>query len=90
MRGATNLVCKAGVEPDWSIKPVADAIALTVANYGTDPDMALNGPGTLQGPRRYLQHDSPIHLFWEYIGWCRHSESKPGSYSTFMRVFRKV
>jgi len=90
LRGASALVNRAGAEPKFSVKAVASSVALSVANYGTDPDLVLNGPGTLHGPRRYLQHDSPVHLFYEYVSWCRHSNNMPGSYSTFLRVFHKV
>jgi len=88
-RGIDSLVSKLGSEPRWTGEAVSE-VALDVANYGTDPDLATLGPGTLRGARRYLQHDAPIHLFFEYLGWCRRGDSLAAGYHTFLRVFRKV
>ena len=74
-----------------ALERVVSGISLHLANYAVDPDAAMTGPGTLRGPRRYLQHDSPVHLFWEYMSWTRRAgDSAVASYSTFLRVFRKV
>jgi hypothetical protein len=58
--------------------------------YGTSPETFLSGPGTTSGPRRFAQHQRPIDLYWEYIGWCRVKTYKPGSFHTFLRVLHKV
>ena len=94
LRDSTGLVEKYGRDPapggNNELDRTVGKIALDLANYGTDPDMVLKGPGFLSGPRRYLQHDAPIHLFWEYRSWCANHGQKQASYSTFLRVFRKV
>lgn len=95
VRDATGMVERLGKDPalggNSELQKTVSKIALDLANYGTDPEMILKGPGFLSGARRYLQHDKPIHLFWEYVGWCKaHSCDKTASYSSFLRVFRKI
>lgn len=65
-------------------------VALDLASYGMDPDSVLRGPGTLEGPRRYLQHDAALHVYFEYAASCRKQNQRVASYTVFMRVFRKV
>lgn len=98
LRNANGLVQRGGMEPRITVAGEGDtvddttaAISLHLANYAADPESLLHGPGTLKGPRRYLQHDAPIHVFWEYVAWSRRlGEEASASYPTFLRVFHKV
>ena len=48
------------------------------------------GPGTFEGPRRYLEHAQPIDIFHQYVQHVESEGNSPASFSTFMRVFRKM
>ena len=48
------------------------------------------GPGTFEGPRRFLEHAQPIDLFHQYVQYVESEGDSPASFSTFMRVFKKV
>jgi len=48
------------------------------------------GPGTLEGPRRYLQHGHATHLFWEYQALQRARQQPVASFVTFLRIFHRV
>jgi hypothetical protein len=90
VRGVNHLVAKSAGEAPWFDSEELSDLSLHITNYATDPESALKGPGFLSGTKRYLQHDAPIHLFFEYVAWCRQSDSLSASYSTFLRVFKKV
>ena len=49
-----------------------------------------SGPGTLEGPRRYLPHGQVVDLFWEYVAFEEASGEEPASLATFTQVFNKV
>ena len=83
VRGVNHLVAKSAGEAPWFDSEELSDLSLHITNYATDPESALKGPGFLSGTRRYLQHDAPIHLFFEYVAWCRQSDSLSASYSTF-------
>ena len=95
LRSTSGVVARLGKEPASRLRNddldrLVSTLSFQLANHATDPDLAMKGPGTLLGPRRYLQHDAPIHLFWEYVAWARRSDDQTASYSTFLRVFNKV
>ena len=48
------------------------------------------GPGTFQGPRRYLEYAKPIDLYMQYTAYSDSENVRPASLSTFMRVFNRV
>lgn len=48
------------------------------------------GPGSFQGPRRYLEWSRPIDLYCQYVGICEAEDKVPAALSTFMRVFKSV
>lgn len=55
-----------------------------------NPDAANMGPGTLKGPRRYVQCAKPSVLYYDYCAWESANGGTPGSYNTFMNVYKKV
>ena len=63
---------------------------LEVEQYGRSPESLFKGPGTLSGPRRYLQHMKPVQLWIEYSAMERRRNELPASLSTFMRYLNKV
>jgi len=44
----------------------------------------------MKGERRFLQHQKPIDLYWEYSTVASQEGDEPASLSTFMKVFKKV
>lgn len=48
------------------------------------------GPGTFQGPRRYLEHSKPVDLYMQYTAYADAENIKPASLATFMRIFNRV
>jgi len=47
------------------------------------------GPGMVAGPLRFLPPQKRIHLYWEYVGWCRAGQtavSEPACLNTFLRA----
>ena len=48
------------------------------------------GPGSFQGPRRYLEHAQPIDLYWQYMAYAEAQGQEGAALSTFMRCFKKV
>jgi hypothetical protein len=63
---------------------------INLGNYYKTGDCLLEGPGTTLGPRRYLQHDTAINLFFEYVATMKSRGYGAASFSTFMRVFRNM
>lgn len=47
------------------------------------------GPGTFQGPRRYLEHARAIDLYMQYTAHSDAENVRPASLSTFMRAYKK-
>lgn len=48
------------------------------------------GPGTFDGPRRYLEWSKPMDLYCQYLAFSDAAGETPASLSTFMKVFHKV
>ena len=48
------------------------------------------GPGTFQGPRRFLEYAKPLDLYMQYTAYADNENIKPASFATFLRVFNKV
>lgn len=63
---------------------------LDLQAYESDMEAFARGPGTVKGPRRYLQHGHPTHLFWEYQAVQRSRQQPVASFTTFMRIFHRV
>ena len=55
-----------------------------------NPDAANIGPGTLKGPRRYVQCAKPSVLYYDYCAWESANGRQPGCFNTFLNVYRKV
>lgn len=48
------------------------------------------GPGSFQGPRRYLEWERPSDLYLQYVAMSEADGQKPGGFTTFLRVFKQV
>ena len=48
------------------------------------------GPGSFQGPRRYLEWSRPTDLYLQYCAICETESRDPAGLSTFMRIFKQV
>ena len=59
-------------------------------SYHNMPDLQSIGPGSFEGPRRFLQHRKPIDVYYEYIAFESASGRQPASFCSFMRVFRSI
>lgn len=55
-----------------------------------NPDSANVGPGTLKGPRRYVQCAKPSVLYYDYCAWESANGRQPGCFNTFLNVYKKV
>lgn len=55
-----------------------------------NPDSANIGPGTLKGPRRYVQCAKPAVLYYDYCAWETANGRQPGCFNTFLNVYKKV
>ena len=49
-----------------------------------------SGPGTFEGPRRFLEHAQPIDLYHQYTAFSEAESKKPAGFTTFMRVFKRI
>ena len=61
-----------------------------IASHGKVPHLDSIGPGSFEGPRKYLQHRKAIDLYNEY---CAHEVScsqKPCCLSACMRCFKQI
>ena len=59
-------------------------------SYHNMPDLHKIGPGSFEGPRRFLQHRKPIDVYNEYIAFETAGGRMPANFSTFMKVFHAV
>ena len=69
------------------------ALQICLESASKVPDMLLNGPGgnpNSQYPKRYIHNMKPVHLWWQYVVYCRRINRKPASPSTFYRCLRAV
>ena len=48
------------------------------------------GPGSFEGPRRYLEWARPNDLYLQYCAMCETELRAPAGLSTFMRVYKQV
>ena len=76
-------------DPDSSLRHM-NSFLHDIEQTAEDPHGMSIGPGTLKGPRRYLQHGTPRELFWEYIAFCQIRNQVAASYTKFKRVFKAV
>jgi len=65
-------------------------IALHLDCYGRNPEKIFEGPGTLNGPPRFLQHRGPWDCYVEFCAIRAHRQQETCGFSTFLRVFHKV
>ena len=66
----------------------AIAAAALYAETSRAPSETIRlGPGMVEGPLRFLPPQRRIHLYWEYVGWCRAEEAMAASFNTFLRAF---
>ena len=63
---------------------------LDLQAYESDVETFVAGPGTVEGPRRYLQHGRPVHLYWEYEALQRSRCQPTASFTTFLKIFHRV
>lgn len=50
-------------------------------------DLLRLGPGTSDGPRRYLPKSSKKELYWQYAAMAKRNGERVASYTSFLRVF---
>ena len=48
------------------------------------------GPGSFQGPRRFLEWAKPIDLYYQYVATCDAENRRPASLTTFMKLLKQV
>ena len=79
----------ADTDPDFQERYTCGFIQDVERNFDiANPDKV--GPGSFQGPRRFLEHSTATDLFYQY---CAHSEANrqdAACFSTFLRVLKQV
>ena len=53
-------------------------------------EATAHGPGTFDGPRRYLEWTRPIDLFLQYQQYAESSGQEAAGFQTFLRVMRRL
>ena len=76
-------------EEDFQIRFVHTFIQ-GLADYHRMPNLSALGPGSFEGPRRYLQHRKVTDLYNEYIAHETSCNEKPCSLQTFIRCFKPI
>ena len=81
--------CEPSEDGDFQLRYVTNFLQSLDAHYKV-PDLHSLGPGSFQGPRRFLQHRKPIDLFYEHVAFESQQERTPAGLASFMRIFHKV
>ena len=55
-----------------------------------NPDTSNMGPGTLKGPRRFVQVSSASQLYWDYSGFEMAAGRTPAGLTAFTTCFKKM
>ena len=66
----------------FGLKPVLYVFQLAKVSHG--------GPGTFEGPRRYLEWQKPVDLFIQYQQFCESNGEPSAAFSTFRRMMKKL
>lgn len=70
---------------------VIAAAVFQVEAYTRNVESFLRGPGFWKGEKRWLPHDTPLSLYWQYLAFMKtRATDSPASWSTFFRVFKKL
>ena len=76
-------------DEDYSLR-VVNGFLNNLAKHDYDPENFHQGPGTFNGPRRFLQHSSRTNLYWKYRAYCQVQNMDPCQYGMFMKVANKL
>eukprot|EP00438_Fugacium_kawagutii_P014325 Skav210906 [mRNA] locus=scaffold2900:307797:309425:+ [translate_table: standard] len=60
------------------------------SNGFCQPKVSHGGPGTFEGPRRYLEWQRPMDLFLQYQSYCESTGMESAAFSTFRRVMLAI
>jgi len=66
------------------------ASVLEIEAYGRNVESYFRGPGFFRGQRRFVPNGSPMSLYWEYVAFAQGRSESPASFTTFLRVFRRI
>lgn len=76
-------------DPDFSIRYVSKVLA-ELHEYTSDVNVMQLGPGSVDAPKRFLQHSSRTELYFEYVAFSEANGQDPASFSVFLRVVNAV
>jgi hypothetical protein len=76
-------------DSDFSLRYISSYLN-NLRKHDYDPTDLHAGPGTFEGPKRYLQHGSRTDLYWEYRAYCDAQREDPCCYGMFLRVANKL
>lgn len=65
------------------------AAVLYAASLETSDATVAFGPGMAWGPLRFLPPCRRVHLYWEYVLFCKQADLLSSSFATFLRVIRE-
>ena len=91
MRDGPTLVAQGSFRIDAERSDrVLTAAVLQVEAYTRNVETFLRGPGFWKGDKRWLPHDTPMGLYWQYLAFMKPRSESPASWSVFFRVFKKL
>lgn len=66
------------------------SLAPELTNVLCSPKVTHGGPGTFEGPRRYLEWQKPSDLFLQYQAYCESTGMEAAGFTTFLRLMKQA
>ncbi|CAE7335211.1 unnamed protein product [Symbiodinium sp. CCMP2592] len=88
-KGSSFQAVAASDDTDVQLRAV-NSFMKTLHTLSSDVDVHNIGPGTFAGERRFLPFGCRSEMYWQYRAYCESNKESCASYTTFMRLAKKV